>query len=200
MVIDLYADVVPLPLAARFPVELRPPEGFRPEEPATWPRVEGCLEYLEGRLLYTPPSGDVQQFVTGSIAGILDRWVGAQSGFSFGTNEAGMYLRGDVRAADAAVWEKDRLGPTTGGFPRVPPVLAVEVAGVEQDEAVLREKARWYHESGVVVVWLVLSASREVVVLTAEGESRFGQGAELAEHPALPGLAPKVDDFFRQLP
>src|SRR5438128_9527336 len=36
---------------------LGPPEGFRPEEPASWPRIDGRLEWVGGRLLYMPPCG-----------------------------------------------------------------------------------------------------------------------------------------------
>ena len=32
-----------VPASVRFPVELEPPEGFRPEEPASWPRIDGLL-------------------------------------------------------------------------------------------------------------------------------------------------------------
>ena len=63
----------------------------------------------------------------------------------------------------------------------------------------LRDKARWYLGSGVEIVWLVLPESREVVVVTAAGEERYGSGDHLPEQAALPALAPAVDDFFVQL-
>lgn len=53
--------------------------------------------------------------------------------------------------------------------------------------------------SGVAVVWVVLPASREVVVLTASGESRHGKGEQLPAHPDLPGLALRVNQLFAQL-
>jgi len=196
---DLYEETVPVPRAARFPVELRPPPGFRPEEPATWPKVEGALEYVGGRLLYMPPTGDIQQDVAGAVAGLLDRWVDEQPEFVFGANGAGMVLGGDVRGADAAVWRRDALGPYTGGYRRVPPVLAVEVAGREQGEPELREKAAWYLSRGVKVVWLVLSDTREVVVLDTAGESRHRAGQSLPPCPELPGLAPEVGLLSRRL-
>ncbi len=100
---ETYDDTVPVPRMVRFPVELRPPPGFRPEDPSTWPRVPGRLEYVDGRLVFMTPSGDIQQDVTGSVAGLLDRWLDDHPEFTFGTNEAGMILDGEVRAADAAV-------------------------------------------------------------------------------------------------
>ena len=85
------------------------------------------------------------------------------------------------------------------GFARVAPVLAVEVSGEREGETSLREKARWYLAKGSEVVWLVLAEPTEVIVLTAAGECRCGLDDALPEHPSLPGLAPRVGEFFRNL-
>jgi len=82
---------------------------------------------------------------------------------------------------------------------RVPPILAVEVAGREEGERELRTKARWYLEHGVQVMWLVLPKTREVVVMRADGEERYGLGDRLAADVRLPGLEPAVSEFFDQL-
>jgi Uma2 family endonuclease len=196
---DPYTETVPVPSAARFPIELTPPDGFRAEDPATWPRVEGRLEYVDGRLLYMPPCGDVQQAVAFSTAGVVDRWLDDHPEFFVGGNEAGLLFGRDVRGAEVAVWRREAVGPLTGGYVRVPPILAVEVAGREENEPALRAKAAWYLARGVQVVWLVLPATREVVVVGPEGERRQGPGERLGAHPALPGLEPAVEAFFRQL-
>src|SRR5215471_4768161 len=196
---DPYAETISVPAAARFPIELRPPAGFRADQPWTWPRVEGSLEYVQGRLLYMPPSADVQQDVVGSVAGILDRWMDAHPEFTFGTNEAGMLLGGDVRAADAAVWRRDAAGPYKGRYRSVPPILAIEVAGQSEDDGALRDKATWYLEHGVKAVWIVLPATREVLVIRPGSEARFGSGQKLPEHPDLPALQPDVDRIFARL-
>ena len=72
------------------------------------------------------------------------------------------------------VWRRADVGPYQGGFRRVPPVLAVKVAGRYERERQLREKARWYLEASVPVVWIVLPKKREVLaaVLRAEEEAR----------------------------
>ncbi len=183
----------------QFPIELRQPDGFAPERPKTWPKVEGRVEYLKGKLLYMPPCGDIQQDVVGDVFFALKQWTQDHPQFLAATNEAGMMLGGDVRGADAAVWRRDALGVHTGGYRRIPPVLAVEVAGGEEGEAELREKAAWYRAHGVLVVWLVLPDRREVVVLTPEAEARCSTGELLPKHPSLPGLQPVVDDLFREL-
>jgi Uma2 family endonuclease len=199
VIIELGDDEVRLRRSGvRFPVELRP-TGLDPQEPGTWPRVEGRLELVGGRLLYMPPCGDIQQDVAMDVALVLRRWADEQPEFVVGGNEAGMYLAGDVRGADAAVWRRASLGARTGKYRPVPPVLAVEVAGEDEGEPELREKARWYLAHGVAVVWLVLPDTREVVVITAQGDSRHGKGERLPRHPELPSLEPPVDRFFVQI-
>lgn len=196
-----YEDTVTLPRAVRFPVELRPPAGFNPERTATWPRVAGRLEFVDGRLLYLPPCSDLQQDTVTDVVITLGVWVRAHPEFVLGTNEAGMRLGGATRAADAALWRRADLGRYTGGLRNQPPVLAVEVAGAddEEDETQLRSKAAWYLDVGVSVVWLVLTGTREVIVLTVNGETRLALDQGLPPHPLLPNLAPPVADLFRQI-
>jgi Uma2 family endonuclease len=112
-----------------------------------------------------------------------------------------MQLGEDVRGADAAVWRRAALEPNDPGIARVPPLLAVEVCGRRETERSLREKARWYFAHGVQAVWLLLPKAREAVVLTFEGgEHRLGVDDRVPPHPALPGLTPRVAEFFVQLP
>ncbi|MHB8876823.1 MAG: Uma2 family endonuclease [Myxococcaceae bacterium] len=188
--------------AVRFPIEVRPPPGFRYDQPSTWPKLPGRFEYVGGRLLFMTPCGDVQQTVCFSVIHVIGEWLETRTEFVGGGNEAGMLLGSDARGADAAVWLADSVGPYTGGYRRVPPVLAVEVAGVEDEEGEdpLREKARWYLEHGVQIVWLVLPDVRQVVVLHQGSESRHGENDRLPAEAALPGLEPEVARFFKRLP
>jgi Uma2 family endonuclease len=195
---DDSADTIEVPRRVRFPLELNPPAGFDPARLETWPHVDGRLEYVQGRLLYMPPCGDTQSDVVTDVMRLLLRWQDGHEGFKLATNEAGIRLAGASRGADAAVFRRAEVSEYTGGFRRVAPVLAVEVAGQDDGEAHLREKAGWYLSVGVAVVWLVLPDTREVIVMTADGEARHRSGA-LPAHPALPDLAPPVADFFRQL-
>jgi Uma2 family endonuclease len=186
--------------AVSLPLEWRPPDGFVPEDETTWPAVEGRLEYVGGKIHYMPPGGDVQQDVCIDLATLLGNWVRARPEFLVGGNEAGMLLGGEVRAADAAVWTRADAGAHTGRFRRVPPVLAVEVAGSDARDAVeLRSKAHWYLDAGVAVVWLVFPQRREVVVVEVAGEKTYGESATLPGHARLPGLAPAVAELFFQL-
>ena len=49
-----------LPGTTRYPVELVPSGGFDPARVETWPRIDGRLEWVEGRLLFMPPCGERQ--------------------------------------------------------------------------------------------------------------------------------------------
>lgn len=195
-------DVVSVPRIARlrFPLELQRPSGFATSRKETWPRVDGRLEFFEGRLWFMPPCGEEQQYVAMSVGSRLLEWARTTGGrFRVGGNEAGMLLGGEVRAADAVVFERTE-GVVATAFPRRPPVLAVEVAGQDEDEADLREKARWYFEHGVKVVWLVLPESRTVVVL-AQGARprRVKNRGRIPRSDLLPGLSLRASDCFEQL-
>jgi Uma2 family endonuclease len=190
---------IPVPGSVRFPVELVPPEGFDPARIETWPEVEGSLEWVAGRLLYMPPCGALQQFTVAELVAELVNWARSHVDFVVGTNEAGVHLGSDTRGADGAVFRRADVGAPGGGFQTVPPVLAAEVTGRYEHERELRDKARWYLDAGVAVVWVLLPSSREVLVVTRAGESRHRIGERIPAHPQLSGLAPQVDDLFRQV-
>lgn len=199
MAVDL-DELVPVPRSAvTLPLALRPPEGFDPDRTETWPHIEGQLEYVEGRLLWMPRSGDEQQDTCADVVTVLSLWRRAHPEHRVGGNEAGMRLGDDSRGADAAVWRAADLAGYEGGYRRVPPVLAVEVAGKWDTEEQLRDKARWYLGKGVRVVWLVFPKRRQVVVLTPGGEQVLGSGQRLPPSDDLPGLEPAVDELFIQV-
>jgi len=185
-------------VGVRFPVELRA-ASFAPEQPSTWPKLDGRLEFVGGRLLYMPPCADYQQDVAMDVAFVLRTWSERHPEFVVGGNEAGMKLGGDVRAANAAVWHASTATPRSGRVRSAPPVLAVEVSGEDEEEQALRDKARWYLEHGVKVVWLVLPDTREVLVLSATGETRLALGQTLPANEQLPYLQPAVAQLFAQL-
>jgi Uma2 family endonuclease len=195
-----YLETDPAPrLALVYPLELPPPDGFEPARPETWPQVHGRLELVEGRLLYMPPCGGEQNATAAAVVGELWRWRGERSGFTVGGNEAGMMFGREVRAADAAVWRSGDLGPVGPGYPRVPPVLAVEVVGRDEDVEDLSVKARWYLDRGVEVVWILVPATHGARVVTAGGTVDVAAGGRMPAHPSLPGLEPRLVDLFAQL-
>src|SRR5262245_12421896 len=195
-----YLEWTPVPpIAITLPFELPLPDGFAPDDLGTWPLVERSLEYVDGKLLYMPPSGDEQEDTVADVATELGLWARTHREFLSATNEAGIVLGSNVRAADAALFRRDDTGPYTGGLRRVPPVLAVEVAGKDEALDRLLDKAREYLAHGVRIVWVLVPRSRRAVVVTSEGKAALGLGDRLPAHPSLSDLEPPVDDLFRQI-
>jgi Uma2 family endonuclease len=198
---DLDEEMVLVPASTVFPIEVKPPAGFDPDDLGTWPDVPGRFEYVDGRLRYMPPCGEIQSAVAADVMYVLGAWQRQHPEFVVGGNEAGVALGDDKYGLDGAVWRREEVGVMKPGFSRVLPVLAVEVAGVRDDEVTLATKAAAYVRHGVPVVWLVIPASRQVLVLLKRSTKfvRFDEGAVLAPVAELPDLAPAVADFFRQL-
>jgi len=196
---ELGEETIPVPGSVCFPVELTPPEGFDPARLETWPDVTGSVEWVAGRLLYMPPCGDRQQVTVTDLATVLGNWVRTHPEFLAGSNEAGMQLGDDIRAADGAIWRRRDTGKLTGGVIHAPPILAVEVEGRYEGPLALLEKARWYIAHGVAVVWLLHPRSRHVIVVTRAGETRHELGDRLPPFPDLPDLTPEVAELFWQV-
>ena len=199
--ISRYDEIISLPRAVRFPVEMTPPAGFDANELETWPKVVGRLEYVDGRLLFMPPCRDFQQDTVTDVVITLGAWVRRHSDFVLGTNEAGMRLGDATRAADAAIWRRADVGAYVGRLRRVPPVLAVEVAGADEgdSEDALREKAKWYLSVGVSVVWVVFPEEREVLIISSDQEARVSADQKIPAHPTLPDLELKASELFVQV-
>jgi hypothetical protein len=73
------------------------------------------------------------------------------------------------------------------------------VAGADEPEAQLVDKAGWYLSVGVPVVWIALPDSREVLVVTAQGTRRSAGAQLLPDHPDLPDLRVTAGDCFLQI-
>ena len=56
----------------------------------------------------------------------------------------------------------------------------------------LRDKARWYLDAGVAIVWLLFPREREVLVVTRAEESRHHPGARLPPVDLAQGVARPV--------
>src|SRR5207247_8264253 len=110
------SETIRVPASVRFPVELEPPEGFRPEEPASWPRIDGRLEWVGGRLLYMPPRGAVQQGVSVGVVTILGQWGEEHPEFFVGGNEAVMILCKVDRCSAGVVRRRESMLPYSATY------------------------------------------------------------------------------------
>jgi Uma2 family endonuclease len=195
---DYELTVVP-GAAVEWPLPVPAPAGFEPTRLGSWPELAGRLEYVGGKLRFMPPCGDLQQKTAADVVTELGLWARHHGSFVVGGNEAGMLLGGEVRAADAAIFARQAMGPDTGGLPRVAPILAVEMAGRDEELEQLATKARWYLQHGVEVVWLLDPATRSARVIIAAGTVEVDGNDAMPAHPSLPGLAPRLADLFRQV-
>src|SRR5262245_52306759 len=109
ILVAMHGEAIPVPASARFPIELEPPPGFRVDDPGTWPRIDGRLEYVAGRLLWMPPCGVTQQLVAVSATHLLRSWARVRGDYLVGGNEAGLLFGDEARGAEAAVWRRDML-------------------------------------------------------------------------------------------
>jgi SAM-dependent methyltransferase len=146
-----------------------------------------------------PPSGIAREGTITDVVVTLGNWARAHPEFVLGTRGAAIQLEAAARPADAAIWRRGDLEAYVGGLRRVPPVLAVEVAGKDDTEDELREKAAWYLDVGVEAVWLVLCEAREVVAVAPAGARRVGADGTLPEVPGLTGLKPRARELLHQL-
>ena len=151
------------------------------------------------QVLFMPPCGDAREETVSDVVLTLGNWARAHPEFVLGTREAAIHLEGSARPADAAIWLRQDLEAYVGRLRRVPPVLAVEVAGEHETEDELREKAARYLEAGVEAVWLVLCGAREVVAVAPSGARRLAADDSLPEVPGLTGLKPRARELFHQL-
>jgi putative restriction endonuclease len=183
---ELDEETFAVPAIVRFPVELTPPDGFDPARLETWPRVEGRLEWVEGRLLYIPPCGGLQQDTVTDLVTVLGIWLRSHPDFVVGTNEAGMRLGADTRAADAGVWRRSDLPAYDPGLRRVPPLLAAEVAGPRRGrDGAAREGAVVSHgRGGGDLVPLPIRAGRARD--HRSGRDVEGYGRAPSGRPAIP--------------
>ena len=146
-----------------------------------------------------PPTAADQAETVVDVVYALGGWQRAHRDFVVRSNEAGMMLGGEIRAADIAVWRRADLTPSDRGLARVAPVLAIEVAGRAEAIDYLDGKTQWYLDHGVELIWRVYPEQREVHVVTQDDTCILPPGDQIPAHPALPDLTPDVDQLFVQL-
>jgi len=195
-----YDEVISLPRAVRFPVEMIPPPHFHPGKLETWPQVVGRLEYVDGRLLYMPPCRDFQQDTATDVVITIGEWVPAPR-----------IRPGHERGGDAAPRSYPRRGcrgVEVGGFGRICRRVSPSPTGsggrgrgggrgrfgdrVAQEGRLVRRGRR----------------RRRVDCLTAFSGSARGLGGgrkkaldpqQNSRAPISSGLRPRVSEFFVQL-
>ena len=131
------------------------------------------------------------------IGKLLDEWLeaGGLTAYAVGT-EATHDLEGWLCIPDVAI-QLERAEP----YPRVAPLLAVEIESRSNTRSDLRAKALRYLERGTAMVWLVYPESRSVELYRSNEAMETLAGEDLLEGGAtLPGFRVKVGELFPPLP
>ena len=149
-----------------------------------------------GSLAFMPPLGSARDAAMTSVASRLGAWVRDRHELVLATSGTWSSIAAVPRPPDAAIWRRSDLDGYVGKLRRVPPLLAVEVAGADDGEDALLEIAAGHLAAGVSTVWLVLPAPRAVLVVTAAGVTRHGADAALPEPAGLVGLALGARDLL----
>lgn len=116
---------------------------------------------------------------------------GVESGIILSREEA------TVRSPDVYFTSKERLSPSSSGFIRTIPDLAVEVVSPNDTAAEVSEKVDEYLEFGVKLIWVIYPHARKVAVYSSDGRFRtLASGQTLDGGDVLPGFSVPVDQIF----
>jgi SAM-dependent methyltransferase len=148
------------------------------------------------QVLPLPPCGDLRSDTVTDVIVTLGSHAKLCPEFVVGTR--GVVASSDALegTSDAALWRRKDLARYTGRLRRVPPLLAVEVQGAEDDLEDLDRKARWLLEAGVPRVWIVRPANMEVIQHCDAGVQRYRVGETIPARPDVPGFTPAVADLL----
>ena len=127
------------------------------------------------------------------IGKMLDDWLegGGLTGYAAGT-EATHDLDGWLCIPDVAI-QMTNADP----YPRVAPLLAVEIRSESNPRRELRAKAARYLERGTQMVWLVYPETRSLELHRAGESAQTLSGGDVLEGGAtLPGFRVSVDEVF----
>ncbi len=103
--------------------------------------------------------------------------------------------RRNVRIPDVSYTAGNEPPVERGSVPRMPD-LAVEVKSPDDSLKVMREKARYYLQNGVKMVWLVHPDKQFVEVYTLDEELVLVEGDVLEGGDVLPGFTMPVSAVF----
>lgn len=110
------------------------------------------------------------------------------------------YLMGDagnVRVPDVTFTLEEHVQPVVEKGPTTQlPDLAVEVKSPDDSILSLREKADFYLEQGIQLVWLVYPEKHLVEAYSADGIEIYLDGDTLTGGPLLPDFSLRVRDIF----
>lgn len=173
------------------------------EDLAALPEDGQRYALVRGRLIATPPTGDVHGEIVMALSLLIGTFVRAHGLGRLYAAETGFKLSSDpdtVLAPDFAFISQARVVPREGGFLPIAPDLAVEVASPSNTRLELQEKVALYFRAGTRQVWIVYPRARAVYVYTAEDQVTIHTDKSVIEGgDLLPNFKLPVSQIFAVL-
>ena len=126
------------------------------------------LELIDGKVVAKMSPGQLHGIITLNIGSELRTFV-KRHDLGYVAVEVGHYHpkdRHNVRLPDVSFIKKERVTELKEGFAPVMPDLAVEVKSPSNTFKELEEKAHFYLDNGVSLVWIVYPTSKTIEVYT----------------------------------
>lgn len=150
--------------------------------------------------------GEIVEKMTTELHGAIALKIGARILFHIETHQLGgravteVSHKGDeynVRIPDVAYTRPERLLPITtrGSVPQLPD-LAVEIKSPNDTYKQMREKADYYLQNGVQLVWLVFPEKQIVEIYTPDAEDVLTVDDTLTGGDILPGFSLPIKHIF----
>jgi Uma2 family endonuclease len=146
-----------------------------------------------GEIIVMTPAGGYAGYQSGEAFTQLKVWAAEDgTGVAFDSSTGFRLPNGGMRAPDAAWLKLSRLKKLSRKekekFIPLCPDFVIEVASPTDTLARLRQKMEEYREAGLRLGWLILPATRQVGVYTAEGVKTLRAPETLTGDPVLPGF------------
>jgi Uma2 family endonuclease len=170
----------------------------RPENADRW------FELERGEIIELPPPKKPHGNVCGNIARFLGNYAVATGAGYVTANDAGYITErspDSVRGPDVAYWnDTEVVAASDPEYTETPPIVAVEVLSPDDRINRVNRKIGEYLKSGVLEVWIIDPAARDIAIHRAETAPLFlSERDELDGGLILPGFRCPVAELFHAL-
>jgi Uma2 family endonuclease len=156
----------------------------------------------KGDIIVMSPAGGYSGYQSGEAFSQLKIWARQDGrGVVFDSSTGFRLPNGAMRSPDATWVELSRLKNLSHQekeqFIPLCPDFVIEVASPSDDVSGLREKMNEYVECGLHLGWLILPATTQVEVYTAEGVETLNSPVTITGDPVLPGFRLELASIWK---
>ncbi len=160
----------------------------------------GPSELIDGRIVPMSPAGGKHGYIEPKLASYLDDFLEGDNNAWVLVGEVGIYIRRNpdrIRAADVAVFSKERLPEIPDTYIDTAPELAIEIMSPTDIWSNVRTKIDDYFSIGVEQVWIVEPDTRTVLVFhSATAFAKLGVDDTLIGQSILDGFRLPIAPLF----